>query len=87
MLQSCLNAGKEGGSVNPGAFAAGVFVAVLLGAVIYRSKTTHFKCPTCGCVFRLSSVSYVLALHILNKRYAACPNCGHSGMMTVVKNK
>ncbi len=73
--------------MTPATLAALALLAVTLAMVIHRSKTTHFECPDCGFSFKLPTLSFILAPHTLyNKRYVTCPNCGHSGMMSAIKD-
>ena len=64
-----------------------IVMLIALVFIVYRSKTTHFECPSCGCAFKQSIFSYALAPHAFNRRYTTCPNCSYSGMMDVISDK
>lgn len=62
-------------------------VLIVLALVSFRSKTTHFECPSCGSAFKTSGLRFALAPHIFNRRYVKCPNCNYSAMMDVINDK
>jgi DNA-directed RNA polymerase subunit RPC12/RpoP len=53
-----------------------------------RTKTTHFVCPICRSSFKLSKLSFAIALKtgIMNERIVTCPVCGYKGKMPIVKD-
>ncbi|EKQ57568.1 MULTISPECIES: hypothetical protein [unclassified Clostridium] len=53
-----------------------IIIAVLI-LVIFRALKTHFVCPKCGENFKISIFKYIFTIHLLGKRMAKCPNCGH----------
>ena len=59
-----------------------ILVVVVLIFAAFRALKTHFTCPQCGTNFKVSILNYIFASHVLGKRMAKCPNCGHTGMMT-----
>ncbi|MEG0268013.1 MAG: hypothetical protein RR548_06145 [Carnobacterium sp.] len=52
------------------------------------TSTTHFICPNCGSSFKLSKISFALALKtgIPDERIVTCPFCGYKGRMPLIKD-
>lgn len=63
-----------------------IVIIIAFTFVVYRSRTTHFECPVCGCSFKTSSLRYALAPHMFNRRYVTCPVCSYSAMMDVIND-
>jgi len=58
-----------------------IIVVVVLIFAIFRALKTHFVCPKCGANFKVSTLKYIFAPHLLGKRMAKCPNCGHTELL------
>lgn len=70
-----------------------IIVLVLAFLLVYKyadfyTKTTHFVCPQCGCIFKLSKVDFAIALKtgVFNERIVTCPSCGYKDRMPIVKD-
>ncbi|RDW21609.1 hypothetical protein [Oceanobacillus chungangensis] len=68
-------------------------IVVLAYLFLYKyadiwTKTTHFICPHCGNRFKLSKLSFALALKtgVRNERIVTCPVCGYKGRMPIEKD-
>ena len=74
------------------------FVFILIGVVvalaiaIWRTRTTHYDCPSCGHSFKVSVIEYFLAQAVLGRpgggdRYVTCPYCHASVLMSAIPNR
>lgn len=63
-----------------------IVVIIVLLFVAQRAKTTHFECPVCGCAFKVSVSTYMVAFHMLGKRDVTCPNCGYRGLLPPIND-
>jgi len=54
----------------------------------YYTNKTHFVCPYCRSSFKLSKLSFALALKtgVPNERIVTCPACGCRGRMPLIKD-
>lgn len=52
-------------------FAAGLYIAVAMDR-----DAGYFKCKACGEAFKPSWGAYILAPHIITRRWLRCPKCG-----------
>jgi endogenous inhibitor of DNA gyrase (YacG/DUF329 family) len=67
-------------------------VVVALAIAFWRTRTTHFECPSCGRSFKVSVIEYFLAQAVLGRpggddRYVPCPYCHASVLMTPILDR
>lgn len=60
-----------------------VIVLVVL-AMVYFNKRVHFECPTCGCMFKVTGLTFAFVPHMMGARLLTCPNCQTRAMMTPI---
>ena len=68
------------------AFQHGYNQILATDAMTASTKEEHdyvckYICPRCGASFKVSVFKYILAFHLMGKRMAKCPNCGHTELM------
>ena len=62
---------------------AGFIILVAVIAVVsWRTRTTHFDCPTCGRSVKVSFGAYFFTRHSLTGRYVICPSCYTGALLT-----
>ena len=70
----------------------GHIIMALIFILVYKyvdiqTKNTHFVCPSCHSIFKLSKTSFAFALKKNNyKRMVTCPVCGYKGWMEIIKD-
>jgi len=50
--------------------------ALLLGVIVYfHAKTTQYRCPACGLLFKISPFTDFSSPHMPGKKLLQCPSC------------